>query len=153
MKFNELDKRPTLYQDYWLSKGYDKFEDLLEALTKMEIPSTIVNTVNQHIDAINFFSGSDRELVKEMKRSRSRILVILEKEFSIVTRNHYRRIWLAIGMAAIGLPVGIVFGAGFGNMSLLVVGLPVGLIIGIVVGGSLDKKAFENGKQLDIAFK
>jgi hypothetical protein len=43
-----------------------------------------------------------------------------------------------------------VFGIGLDNMAFLGLGLPIGLAIGAVLGLRMDKKAFEEGRQLDV---
>ncbi len=57
---------------------------------------------------------------------------------------------MSLGMAAFGLPLGVVFGSSTGNMGLLGIGLPIGMVIGMGVGSKMDKKAFEEGRQLDL---
>lgn len=86
---------------------------------------------------------------KQIRKTQASILKLIEKELKLVARNHYRNTWLAIGMAAFGIPLGVVFGKSLGNMGLLGIGLPIGMVIGIAVGSVMDKKAFEAGKQLD----
>ena len=56
-------------------------------------------------------------------------------------------------MAAFGIPLGVAFGTSAGNMGLLGVGLPIGMVIGMAVGSDMDKKAFKDGKQLDLEIK
>jgi hypothetical protein len=89
-------------------------------------------------------------LGKIIRRTQSRILILIEKELKLVTKNHYRNTWLAVGMSAFGLPIGVVFGAILENMAFIGIGLPLGMAIGIAVGTAMDKKASENGKQLDL---
>jgi hypothetical protein len=38
-------------------------------------------------------------------------------------------------------------------MGLIGIGLPLGMSAGIAVGSQMDKKAFEEGRQLDIEIK
>ena len=61
--------------------------------------------------------------------------------------------WLAIGMSAFGLPIGVAFGLSIGNIGLMAIGLPIGMAIGAAVGTGMDKKALEAGRQLDIEIK
>ena len=58
---------------------------------------------------------------------------------------------LVLGMSVFGLPLGVAFGASLGDF--LGIGLPVGMAIGIAVGMEMDRKAYENGKQLDLEIK
>ncbi|MBC7889731.1 MAG: hypothetical protein H7Z13_17790 [Ferruginibacter sp.] len=109
-----------------------------------------MNAVNHHIEEINFFTGSDKDLLKQLKNSQAAILKLIEKELKLVTKNHYRNIWLALGMSAFGMPIGVAIGISSGNMGLLAIGLPIGMAIGIFAGTAMDKKANETGKQLDV---
>ncbi len=61
--------------------------------------------------------------------------------------------WLALGMSAFGIPIGVAIGLSVGNPGLLATGLPIGMGIGMAVGASMDKKAKETGKQLDVEIK
>ena len=51
------------------------------------------------------------------------------------------------------LPIGAAIGSVSGNMGVLGAGLPIGMGIGIAVGMSMDKKAINEGRQLDIEIK
>jgi hypothetical protein len=88
-----------------------------------------------------------------IKQKQTKIIKLLEKELKIVPKNYYRNIWLAVGMSVFGLPIGVAFGVSIGNMGLLAIGLPIGMAIGTLVGSRMDKKAFEENRQLDIEIK
>lgn len=85
-----------------------------------------------------------------IKKRTSRLFKIIEQKDKIVSKNHYRNIWLGVGMAIFGLPIGVIFGVLYDNMALLAIGLPVGMVIGIAVGTQMDKKAFKAGRQIDL---
>ena len=91
--------------------------------------------------------------MKEIKKSQTGILKLVEKELKLVPKAHYRNIWLAVGMSAFGISIGVAFGLVFGNMAFLGLGLPLGMAIGVGVGTGMDKKAFEEGRQLDVEIK
>lgn len=57
---------------------------------------------------------------------------------------------MALGMVVFGLPLGIAFGTILDNIGLLGIGLPIGMVIGLAVGTGMDKKAKEEGRQLNI---
>jgi len=153
MNIKELDQRADLEQDKTLTRQYANFEKLIFEIKKKEIPADVVNQVNQNIDEINSFSGSNKELRAQMRKSQSRILNLLEKKLKLVPKNYYRNRWMAIGMTVFGIPLGAAFGAGSGNTSSIAIGIPVGMVIGLAIGSGMDKKAFEEGKQLDLETK
>ena len=153
METKELDKRPNIDQDKKLTAAYAYFETLLIELKKKEIPSEIASSINVDIQELNSFSGSNIDLLKQLKKRQSSIFKLLEKELKLVPKNLYRNRWLVIGMSVFGIPFGLLFGISLGNMAFIGIGIPLGMVIGIAIGTGMDKKAFEEGKQLDIEIK
>ena len=137
-------------QDEKLKKSYAIFENLVDELKKKKIPEEILNPINQDIEEINSFSGSNKDLRKRIFKSQSNILKLIEKELKLVPKNFYRNRWLAIGMSAFGIPLGVAFGASLDNMAFLGIGIPIGMAIGMAVGAQIDQKAFEEGRQLNL---
>ena len=150
MELKELNKRPNIEQDTKLMDKYVNLEKLINELGKKEIPSEIANSVNQDIEEINSFSGSNKDLIKQFRRSQSNILKLIEKELKLIPKNFYRNRWMAIGLAVFGIPFGAAFGASLGNMAFLGIGIPIGMVVGMAIGAGMDKKAFEEGRHLDI---
>ncbi len=150
MEIIEPNKRSDIDQNKKLVLIYTQLEKLLTELRKKELTEEIEISINNEIVKINSISDSDKKLRNQITKSYNNILRLLEKELKIVIKNHYRNTWLAIGMATFGVPLGVAFGAIMDNMGLLGIGLPIGMAIGLAVGTAMDKKAFENGKQLDL---
>ena len=153
MEIKEIKKRPGINQDKKLANRYANFGILINELSKKEIPNEIVNSINQEIEEINSFSGSKRDLLKRLRKSRMSILKLIEKELKLVPKNLYRNRWLAIGMSAFGIPFGVAFGVSLDNMAFLGIGIPIGMVVGMAIGAGMDKKAFEEGRQLDLEIK
>jgi hypothetical protein len=153
MEIKELKKRLSIDQNKKLISAYAQFDKLLMELKKKELPEEIVKYINTGIDQINSFSKPEKELRKHIRKTQSGILKLIEKELKLVTKNHYRKTWLAVGMAAFGIPLGVAFGTSIGNMGLLGIGLPIGMVIGMAIGSGMDKKAVESGRQLDLEIK
>lgn len=153
MEIINLDIKPKDEQDKKLTKKYSCFSNLINELKKRKMPAEIVNSINQNIEAINSFSGSNKELRKQIRKSQANILKLIEKELNLVPKNLYRTRWLAIGMSVFGVPLGVVFGTSLGNMGLLGIGIPIGMVIGMAIGAGMDKKAFEEGRQLNLELK
>lgn len=101
------------------------------------------------IDIINSVSENENQLSKQIRRTQSSVINIIQKDLKLVTINHHRRTWLALGIAIFGLPLGIVIGTTLGNMGLL----SLGMLIGIAIGLAMDKKALKEGKQIDLEIK
>lgn len=153
MDYIKIVKRPNIENDKKLFGNYQNFENLLSELEQKEIPIEIKNFINHEIEEINSFSGSAIELLKRIKKAQSSILKRLEKDLKLVPKNYYRSIWLALGMSAFGIPIGLGIGLSLGNIAFLGIGLPIGMGIGIAIGTAMDKKAMDTGKQLDFEMK
>jgi len=153
MEIKELKNRPDIVQHKKLYASYNQFDKLLMELRRKELTNETVNAINDGIAHVNSVTGSEKELRKQIKNTQSRIIKVLEKEHKLVTKNHYRNTWVAVGMAAFGIPLGVAFGTSLGNMAFLGIGLPIGMAIGIAVGTAMDKKAFEEGRQIDLEIK
>jgi hypothetical protein len=153
MDIKELKNRPEIDRHEKLNASFNQFDKLLKELRAKELPNETVKSINSEIDQVNSASESDNDLIKQIKSAQSHIIKIIEKKHKLVTKNHYRNTWLAIGMAAFGIPLGVSFGISFGNMAFLGVGLPIGMAMGMAIGTDMDKKAFEEGRQIDLEIK
>ena len=153
MKIATFDRKPDLEKSKKLATKFVEFEKLLAALRKKEIPSDVINSINSLINELNTFSGSNKDRLKKIRKDQMSILKLVEKECKFVPKNHYRNRWLALGMAAFGIPLGVGFGVSLDNMAFLGIGIPIGLAIGIAIGTAMDAKALENGSQLDVEIK
>lgn len=143
MTIEKLRNIEGLDEDKRLLKAYKRMKALIEALTTREIPAEILKTINTDIQKINNFSGTQVELRKCLRKSYSQTIRLLEKKLGWVIRDHYRNLWMSIGVA-----LGVAFSASFDNDGI---GLVLGLAVGIAVGINLDKKAVAEGKQLDLS--
>lgn len=148
MEIKKLNPIQETDQNKKLVKAHTQFGKLLNELEKKELTDQIAHSVNSEIDELN--STSNDNFRKKLRKSQTKILRLVEKELKIVPKNYYRNLWMGLGMAAFGVPLGVAFGASMGNMAFLGIGLPIGLAIGTAVGMSMDKKAMEEKRQLDI---
>lgn len=153
MKLKELKQRPDLKGNDKLESAYIQFGKLISELNARELPDEVALAINTEIEDINTTTDQGRHLRNHIRQNQTRIIKLVEKELKLVTKNHHRNVWLAIGMAAFGIPLGVAFGTSLGNMGFIGIGLPIGLAIGIGVGTQLDKKAEEEGRQLDLELK
>ena len=153
MNIIELKERENISDDIKLSRIYVQLGELLKSLKKKELTPEIIKSINGDIEELNSSSLTSNELIKLVKLKQTKIIKVVEKELKIVPKNYYRNLWLILGMSVFGIPIGVAFGSSIGNMGLLGIGLPIGMGIGIVVGSGMDKKAFKEGRQLDIEIK
>tara|TARA_B100000809_G_C15090234_1_gene512927 strand:+ start:675 stop:1139 length:465 start_codon:yes stop_codon:yes gene_type:complete len=150
MGIKELNKRPEIIANKKVLKVYTQLDRLLSELKKKELSNEIISAINNEIEHVNAVSDSGNTLRKQVRKSQRDVVKLLEKELKLVVKNHYRNLWLAVGMSAFGMPLGAAFGMSLDNMGLLGVGLPIGMVIGMALGTSMDKKAFKEGRQLDL---
>lgn len=150
MEINNLNQRLNLVENVKVNASFLLFEKLLDELRKRELPDSIVKAINEEVDDINSISDSEKNFKKKIIEKRTRIIKLLEKELKLVPKNYYRNTWMAVGMAAFGVPLGVVFGVSQGNMAFLGIGIPLGMVIGMALGAGMDKKALQEGRQLDI---
>jgi hypothetical protein len=153
MIMKKLIERQHILENTKVLRQYHQLGELLKALEKRELPNEIIDFINQHIELLNSVSDSEKYFAKTIKEKENEILKYIEKKINVVPKNHYRKRWLSLGVGAFGLPIGVTIGSVSGNMGMLGAGLPIGLGIGSVVGSSMDKKAFNEGRQLDFEIK
>lgn len=135
------------------SKLWMQFLQLLEILKSKNLPEEMISFVNDQVQELNEYPCGTVDFYKLVKKKQTLILRKLEKDLKMVPKNHYMNLWLALGIGAFGMPIGVALGSSLGNMGFLGIGLPFGVAIGIALGSSLDKKAKTDGKQLDIEIK
>lgn len=153
MEISTLKPRQDLGQDTNISKAYLQYETLLKELSKRKLPEHVVASINKDVEALNAMPEDGKLLAQELKSRQARLVRSLEKELKLVPKAYYRNIWLGLGMASFGIPIGVAFGLTSGNMAFLGIGLPLGLGIGSAVGTAMDKKALAEGRQLDLEIK
>ena len=153
MNIKELKNREDFSNDDKLNRIYSQFGELLNELKKKELSQDVYKLINESVDILNLSTFNGTQLTKLLKQKQTAILKQVEKEHKIVPKNFYRTLWMVLGMSVFGLPIGVAFGLSIGNIGLLAIGLPIGMGIGIAVGMSMDKKAMNEGRQLNIEIK
>ncbi|MES2478890.1 MAG: hypothetical protein V4561_07375 [Bacteroidota bacterium] len=153
MKYKILVLKPEWEQDKKLSERYQTFNQLTRELEQKEVPEKIIAEINKGIEQQNNMEGNNRILLKSYRALQKRTVKLLEKELQLVTLHHYRTMWTLLGMSTLGIPLGLVYANIIDNMAMMSIGIPIGMGIGAYIGSQKDKKAFENGKQLNVQLK
>jgi len=153
MNIIELKERQDISENIKLSRKYAQLGNFLKELKKKELPLTVIEAVNNDIEAINSTPQTEFDLTISVTQKQRKIIKLVEKELKIVPINYYRNLWSALGMSVFFFFFGAALGLSFGNMGLIGIGLPLGMSAGIFVGSKMDKKAFEEGRQLNIEIK
>jgi len=153
MEIIKLYLQPELLTDTKTKALYDQLQQLLNEVGKKKLSAETIEKINRETALINSTTLRDKDLHKMLKQKQNDLIKLLEKEHKIVPKNYYRNLWMAFGMGAFGLPIGVAFGLLMHNIALLSIGLPIGLGIGVLVGSSMDKKAEAEARQLDVEIK
>ena len=154
MEIFELKEKDGISDNVKLNRLYHQFQKILTELRKIELPEKIVELINLKIEELNSISYTDKKLKKLIKKNQTKIIQLLEKELKIVPKGYYQTLWLALGMSIFGVPIGTAIALTImNNMALLGIGFPFGMIIGMCLGKQMDKKAFKEGRQLDVEIK
>ena len=153
MQIKNLNKRTNFDLNSRLSKKYVQFQNLIDELRNRNLNDDIISIINDNVDLINSSLDSDTKFAKQLKNAQSKILKSIEKQHQLVTKNYYRNIWFALGVGAIGVPMGVIIGVFSGNMAFIGIGIPIGFGIGLSIGTMRDQKIKEKGKQLDFEIK
>lgn len=133
-----------------LKKRFGLFNQLIEEINKKDIPKESLHLISEMIKELQSNPKSAKLYAINIRRTQTKILRMLQKEHKIVPKNQFRNMWMAIGMSAFGVPMGVAFGASLQNMAFIGIGIPVGMIIGMAIGAGMDKKAEQEGRQLNI---
>lgn len=153
MDIAQLERKAQIDQNKKLIKSFNNLNGLLEALRSRDIPEDVTGRINEQVAGINTFKGSDKALKKKLQSAKNAVIKLVEKELKLVPKHHYRTLWMALGMTVFGLPIGIAISTALDNFAFLAIGLPIGMPIGMAIGSGMDKKAREEGRQLDVEFE
>ena len=145
MKIEKLKNREELLQNKKYIKVYRKLQNVITAINNKEIPNEFVCVINEDIKALNSFIGSEKQLIKRIKKTTSKILKFVDTKLKLVSKHHYRTIGLIMGMLFGPLLTYSIEGLGFGGL-----GMVFGMAVGIAIGVHLDAKAAKEGRQLDV---
>ena len=126
------------------------FQFLLSEIGHKEISPEVEEKIGEIIHDLNTWDKSARGYLKQIERSRHKILKLLHRKLGIVHRNYYTGLWLPLGTAIFGIPFGFIIFLLTGKIVFLGVGLPLGMFVGLAIGAILDQRAKENNKVLFI---
>ena len=126
-------------------KALEQFNELISALNDKELDEEMIEHIKGNMSNIR------SELTfNTIKKEESKILDYVKQEKGYVAQNHYMTLWIALGMSAIGVPIGVAIGLALDQLGFMGIGIGGGLAIGVAIGSAKDKKAKEQGKQLPI---
>ena len=151
MKIESLKRRKGTEKNKKINNAYDKMQRLIEALDKKDIPSDVLTTINEHIESINSFNGTEKELTKIVNKTYKHVLNFIEKDLNLVPKNHFRALWILYGSLAGVVLTSIFTNFYFVNLDGLAISiLPIAVAVGIIFGTVMDNNARKKDRQIDL---
>lgn len=127
-----------------------QFEKLIQEIHRMELPPEVIVELNIELEKLELQLAFQKKFYKQIKTSKAVLLKILYHEVGVVPINHYRDLWIALGLSGIGIPLGIFLSFFMDNSSAIALGIALGCSMGIVIGANLDNQAEAEGRQMAI---
>jgi len=153
MQLSDRIKKEAVPENSKLMLAIQHFELLLSEIAKKEIPEAVQSQIDTQLEELNKSTAEGAQLKRELERKKSAIIRVLARELKIVPKGYYRNLWMVLGMSGFGVPIGAALGTSLGDMVYLGIGLPIGMAVGVGIGASMDKKALQEGRQLDLELK
>ena len=150
MKLKNLNPRQTYHENKSLSESFKKLQGILAALEKRNLTEEIATAVNNETEVLNTFEGHDKKLLMKIKTAENNILKLVRMKMGLIPERFYTFLWMPLGMAALGLPLGTALFTITGNAAFIGLGFPIGLGAGVMLGMGLDKKAKKENRVLII---
>ena len=151
MKLSKLHtKHHILLSDDKLILAYQRLENLLHIAESKTLSEIAIQKINTKLELLNTTTKINDALYRLANLIENEIITILEEDLKIVPIGYYSKKWIAIGMSAFGIPLGLIIGLLSKNMGMLAVGLPIGLGIGTIIGKTKDARAASLGLQYNI---
>jgi len=132
-----------------LKKAYDRFSEVLSAISQLKFGSETESKINALITEVIDVFGN-KILKNTLQKKRSLLIELLDKKEGLVPKNYYRNQWMVLGMTLFGLPFGVIWGLSLDDFAYFSIGLPIGMPIGMAIGAEKDKKAKSEGRQLEV---
>lgn len=148
MKIQALSPRNDLSSS-GLIRAFDRLAQLLEELRTRELSHSTIISINKEVEVLNKNTFYGRKFKKLIKKKEEKILEVTRKQENLFPANYFQSHWMATGMLAIGLPLGVAFGLALGNIAFFGIGLPIGLALGMSLGAEKDKKVKDENRQLN----
>jgi hypothetical protein len=149
MKLSPIMKSPRFGNDELLEAEYAQLGKIVDNLRGKALPIHVTLQINDELACINYFTGSRKDLHSHLRKSKAKILKLLEKNLRLVPKNHYRNAWSFMGISFFGIP-SVMTGLILGEAELIAAGIPLGICVGMVIGLLMDRKAVQNGYQLNV---
>ncbi|WP_424494285.1 hypothetical protein [Salinimicrobium sp. GXAS 041] len=128
------------------AEAYKKLQKLIHSLNERALPEEVIVAINTELEQLEKATGTKKQLLVLLHNTQQSILELVRKKTGLVPENYYTYLWLPVGMAAFGLPIGSIISSLTGNTVFLAIGLPIGMSLGLLLGKHLDERAKKENK-------
>lgn len=150
MKLRDIQNKEMFCKNKSLAYASERLQGIIEVLNKQELPEEIIVQLNREIDTLNSFEDPEKRMLIRIKTTENNILELVRRRLGIITEKYYTFLWMSLGLAAFGLPLGTLIFAIKENPAFIATGLPLGSVLGIFIGIALDYRAKKENKVLVI---
>ena len=127
-------------------KVYEKFLHILNKLKNKDFSKDDIHAIERELDRLNLASNP-KHRKNYFKKTLGKFEKFLMDSFSLISKDHYTKIYGGLGMTA-GLLFGLVFLSNSEQSLGMSLGLIIGMVIGSIIGQSMDAKAKREGSVL-----
>lgn len=127
-------------------KVYEKFIHILTQLKKRDFTKEEIIAIESKLESFNLKSNPENKR-KYFNKALIEFEKYLKETFSLIAKNHYTQIGVALG-SALGILFGIIFLSRLERSLGISFGLSIGMFIGLIIGRNMDNKVVAEGKVL-----
>ena len=98
MKIENIKNREELSQNKKYMKAYTKMQHLITAINKKDVADEFISIINKDIKNLNSFIGTDKQRIKLIKKTTTKIAKFVGTKLKLVTKHYYRNFGLVMGM-------------------------------------------------------
>ena len=148
MKISTCHINENLLSDKLVLKEQTTLNEYIQRVNKKRIPIKVGRVINKWMSEINRQRDDEKKTIQLIRRNKQKIESLLLQELNWVKKGYYQNLWTAIGISAIGIPLGVAIGTAVDNTGMIAIGICLGIPIGLYIGRTKDKQAEEKGRQI-----
>jgi len=131
-------------------KVYGKFIGMLTDLKNKDLTETQLQSIEKELAALNLNTKTENQK-KYIRKKLAAFEKYLRDQYSFVSEGFYTAMGVSLGLsfgAGLGLTIGTSIEAGVGTSIGLSMGAGIGMTFGIIIGATKDAEAKKQGRVL-----
>ena len=135
MKISTCHINENLLSDKLVLKEQTTLNEYIQRVNKKRIPIKVGRVINKWMSEINRQRDDEKKTIQLIRRNKQKIESLLLQELNWVKKGYYQNLWTAIGISAIGIPLGVAIGTAVDNtgIALAMIARSFGLYIELVM--------------------